>query len=167
MTPLLFSLACHGPERGIDRTELSGVVVIPPVRVTEDAANDDTNELDGPDLGTVTYRQMEATGTASSFGFDEKKKAPTGDGDGYLFAVNDDGTSFDITLAYPSDLSSDPKQGEATVYSVAICSLSLASKRSTCGWRDRRSPGFTIACTSSPSPRAPCATSSSIARGRA
>src|SRR6188508_1747285 len=124
MTPLLIFLACHGPEKGIDRTELSGVVVMRP-SVYDESTDGDTNEDEPGDLGVVTYRHMVATGTTSSFGVD-KKGFPTGDVDAFSFAVNDDATSFDINLEYPYE-PSDTTATEGTVYEVDLYTADLST----------------------------------------
>ena len=105
-TPTLLTLlltACLPAETGIDRTVLTGTLVIPPVLVSDGRTNDQvaTAQGLGPDQGVgLTYRSVVIDGAVSDWpsGFGNAE----GDVDNYAFAPAADGT-FTFTLTFATE----------------------------------------------------------------
>lgn len=121
--PVLLSLlvGCQGPETGLDKSIVTGVITIPPVAVAEieDAADADNDDPLAPQYvgadgsAALSYRAVIVDGTVGEFG-----SLPQGGGprepDAYGFSPLIDG-DFTFWLQYETDASTEGRDYTETV----------------------------------------------------
>lgn len=129
LLPLVAPLfvACSAPETGIDRTVLTGSVVIPPALVDEKdpaaSPNDASPQALGDDGATaLTYRAVVVSGSTGSWtpstgGAGTADDEVYGDADLFAFSPVADG-AFSVTLTFPTGAGTDTADG--VVYDVYI-----------------------------------------------
>ncbi len=120
---LLLLTACPGPEQGLDKTVIRGVLEIPPWTGTEGEDSDKVEDgewVNATALEPLTWRQMDVTGHSRYFGGPGRM----GDPDRYTLAAQGDG-NLEVTLTFTTTWSTE---NDATTYTVELYDLAVVDE---------------------------------------
>jgi hypothetical protein len=123
LASLLALSACPGPEQGLDKTVIRGLLEIPPWAGTEGPDSDKVENaewVNATTLEPLTWRQMNVTGNTRFFG----GVGQMGDEDRYTLDSQGDGT-LQVTLAFTTGISGET---DLTTYTLELYDLSVTDE---------------------------------------